>query len=99
MISLLILDVLIYNVTTYSTHLFLLGIPKLKSITILLMYFIILSYYDYHFLYNLILVVDIYFLNKFINNRIKLYVYTYLIEITIYSMIYLTRSFAFLSIL
>ena len=98
MISLLILDIMLSNLTIYNLHLFILGIPKLKSFAILFLFFILLSFFEYHYLFNLLIIFLLYLLNRYLNKRVRLSPVTYFIEVLLYYAIYLLSVYGIMSI-
>lgn len=90
MITLLIvLDVLLANLTPYTLHTIIWGIPLTKSFSPLLIYFLILSFFDYRYLFNLVIVYLLFLLNKKINRIFREKTTTYLIKVILFYLIYL----------
>ena len=91
MIYLIILDYIISSITKYNLHLFLILLPKLKDIKYIYFYLLILSFFEYRYLLNIVLIFIICFFIKMVYKRFKqtrlvymfLVVFTYLIYVFI----------------
>lgn len=68
---LLAVDFFVYSLTFYKTHFVVLAIPYAKNFYPFFIYFLILSFYDYHFLWNLLIVYLLYKVDRFLNERLR----------------------------
>ena len=62
-----ILDIFIYNLTSYNIPLFLMGIPYIKKYNYLIIYFLILIFFKWQYLFMLILSMFLFFMNKYLS--------------------------------
>ena len=90
MIYLFLLDLLVYNVTTYNIPLFLLLLPMQKTFKIPLIIFLFLSFFEYRYLLLLIIIFIIYCICKILDKHLQDNTFTYLIKLTcIYSLYFI----------
>ena len=99
MIILILLDIFIYNVTPYNPQFFLLGLPKMQNLHSVIIIFLILSFFDFRYLFNLLVIIILYLLNKKINNLVIFDSKIFILEVLINYLIYNTTMFIFVKII
>ena len=91
-IVLFILDIFIYNLTPYNIPLFILELPNQKSIKYILVFFLMLSFFEIKYLITLLLVMLLYLINNKLNNIFfsnkKKYIILLLINYSTYFLFY-----------
>ena len=88
MIPLFIIDVLVYNVTTYNFPLIIFSLPNLKSFKVSLIIFLALAALEYRYLFLMAIMLVIYLVNKLINKELRSTNLTYYILLIIDYVIY-----------
>ena len=71
MIYLFLLDLLMYNITTYNIPLFLLLLPTQKTFKIPFIIFLLLAFFEYKYLLLLLIIFIIYSINKLLNKHLQ----------------------------
>ena len=92
MLHLIALDLFLYNLTSYNLHLIVLGLPLQKNMTILLLYFLFLAFFEWKFIINFLILTLVFYLLKYLNKHVKLNVGTYIIEVMLAYTIYIFTS-------
>lgn len=96
MIYLFLLDLLIYNVTTYNVPLFLLLLPTQKTFKIPFIIFMFLTFFEYRYILLLLITFIIYSINKLLNKHLQDNTLTYILKlsctyISYFALIYLVK--------
>ena len=89
MIWLIILDFLMFSLTFYHFHFVIIGIPFLKKIDSVVVYFWILCFYDIRFLINLAVVLLFFGISKRLNTKINKNVWVKIGEALFYYTVYM----------
>lgn len=89
MIALIILDFLVANLSEYSTHFIILGIPYLQDYGVLITYFLLLSFFDFRYLYNLGILLVIKEFDKYLSRYLQNTILSYLLRVTLYLALYI----------
>lgn len=93
MLLTLLLDTIIYNITPYKTHLFLLALPKEKRIFSSVLYFLMLSFFEWKFIFNLIILIGLFYLKNYINKNLRISSTLYIVEVAFFYVIYFSLMF------
>lgn len=93
--SLIVLDLLAYSISVYKTHLIVLGIPFLKSLYPLIIYFLILSIFDMRYLFNLVVLFALYEFDKHLNKKLRPTMTIYIFKVIFYYLTYVSLVTAF----
>lgn len=94
-IVLIVLDLLMYNFTPYNMHLVVLSIPALNNFVSILIYFLILSFFDYHYLFNLFVLFILYKVNRKVRSIFGNTATVYVLELIFTYVIYIALSMLF----
>ena len=94
MIILFILDLLIYNITSFNIPLYLVGLPYVKNLNVVIVFFLILIFFKWQYIFILLLSIILYFLDGFIYkslyikySKILCIIANYIVYFVIYSII------------
>lgn len=96
---LIVLDLLVYNFTPFSFNLVVLSIPRLKSFSVILVYFLILSFFDFRYLFNLLVLYVLFKINRRVDRKWSSTATLYIIKLVLTYAVYLALSFGFLYVL
>lgn len=94
-IILLVLDFLISNLTSYNFHLVVLSLLYTKKFYPILIYFLMLSFFEYKYFFNLLILYILFLLNKKLARTFRDTALFYFIRIIIFYAIYLTFCILF----
>jgi len=81
MIYILLFDYLLCSLTKYSLSLFLFFLPFKKGRIYLILYFLILSFFEVKYLINLFIIILLIYIIKYYYKKVMLNSYTYLISV------------------
>lgn len=93
MIYFILIDILLYSITTYKIPTIILGIPLVKDYKSLYVYLIILSFFEWKYILMLLIIYIIILINKFITKRYNINLIIYILLILLYYFLFYTSMF------